>query len=216
LVDFRTEDQDDMCKRHQVRWTIIPKSEPQPWIACSGCGGLAPFRCSGKVRLNANGRRLDAWLIYKCTGCAKTWNRPLFERRNVRDIDPGVLDALQSNDPSWIRRQMFDLDALRRSSPRIDEFADCDVRREVLFEDPAWTQLEIDLRVPYPACLRLDRLLAAELGLSRSRLRLMVDSGRLRTEPSRADSLRRRIRDAMRVIVDRSDRDDIMIVGARS
>src|SRR5262245_59613650 len=55
LVDLRTEDQDDMCKTLRVRWTIIPKTAPQPWIACGGCGGLKAFQCSGKIRLNANG-----------------------------------------------------------------------------------------------------------------------------------------------------------------
>ena len=93
------EDQDDMCDTFRVRWTIIPQIAPQPWIACSGCGGLRAFQSSGKIRLNANGRRLDAWLIYKCLACEKTWNRPIFERQTVRDISPAVLDALQSNDP---------------------------------------------------------------------------------------------------------------------
>ncbi|MFC0803867.1 DUF1062 domain-containing protein [Ensifer sp. P24N7] len=81
-----------MCNTLQVRWTIIPLIPPQPWVACSGCGGVRAFESSNKIRLNANGRKLDAWLIYKCSTCDRTWNRPIFERRNVRDIRPAVLD----------------------------------------------------------------------------------------------------------------------------
>ena len=65
-----------------------PRTPPRPWLACSRCRGIKPFRCSEKFRLNANGKRLDAWLIYRCASCDNTWNRPVLERRNRRDIDP--------------------------------------------------------------------------------------------------------------------------------
>jgi hypothetical protein len=191
-----------MCDSIRVRWTIVPLTAPQPWLVCSGCGGLKPFQASGKTRLNANGRKLDAWLIYKCLACEKTWNRSIFERRNVRDIDPAVLDALQSNDPQWIRREAFNLDALRRSSPRIDEFPEVEIAREVRHEPPDWTKLEIELIVPLPTSTRLDRLLASELGVSRSRLQALHDGGTLRTNPDRADILRRRLKTGTQVTLD--------------
>ena len=169
-MDFRTEDQDGMCSALQVRWTIVPKIAPQPRIACSGCGGLKAFGSSNKIRLNANGRKLDAWLIYKCVTCDKTWNRPILERQNIRDIDPAVLEALQSNDPDWIRAQTFNLEALRRRSQRIEEFPDYEIRQELLRDARDWEHLDIELSVPLPTSTRLDRLLASELGMSRARL----------------------------------------------
>jgi hypothetical protein len=186
----------------QIRWTIIPRFAPQPWIVCRGCGGLRAFQSSNKIRLNANGRKLDAWLIYKCMACDKTWNRPIFERRNVRDINPTVLEALQSNDPIWIRRETFNLEALRRKSQRIDEFPEFEVRKEVLRDAANREHLQIELSVPLPTCTRLDRLLATELGISRTRLRALHESASLRTHPDRTDILRRRIRTGIRVTVD--------------
>nr|ABD74838.1 conserved hypothetical protein [Sinorhizobium arboris LMG 14919] len=194
----------------QVRWTIVPVIPPRPWVACSGCGGLRAFQSSNKIRLNANGRKLDAWLIYKCLTCDRTWNRPIFERRNVRNISPAVLDALQSNDPSWIRAETFNLEALRRKSQRIDEFSDFEVRKELLNEAADWEHLEIELSVPLPSSTRLDRLLALELGISRSQLSALHQNALLRTKPDRSDILRRRIRSGIRVTVDLSamaDRD---------
>ncbi|MEZ2131383.1 DUF1062 domain-containing protein [Sinorhizobium sp. CB9] len=201
-----------MCNILQVQWTIVPRFAPQPWIACNGCGGLRPFRCSGKIRLNANGRKLDAWLIYKCSTCDKTWNRPIFERQNVRDIHPETLEAMQSNDPGWIRTQAFDLAALRRKSQRIDEFADVDVQKALLCSAEGWTMLEIRLVVPLPASMRLDRLLATELGLSRSWLQALDGAGRLQADPNRKDALRRPPKNQSRIRLDFSDEIDRLSV----
>jgi hypothetical protein len=189
-----------MCSILRVRWTIAPRIAPQPWIACSGCGSSRPFLSSGRIRLNANGKRLDAWLIYRCLACEKPWNRPLFERRHVRDIDRAMLDALHSNDPDWVRTQEFDIDALRRRTRQVAEFADVDISKEVLNEPGASaTALEIELLVPLFTSLRLDRLLTTELRLSRSRLNALYEEGRLRIDPDRKDVLRRRIRQGTRI-----------------
>ena len=201
-----------MCNALQVRWTVVPKIAPQPWIACSGCGGLRAFRSSNKARLNANGRKLDAWLIYKCTTCDKTWNRPVFERRNVHDIEPAVLEALQSNDPDWIRTETFNLGALRRRSQRVDEFGEFDVQKQLLHDALKWKHLKIELSVPYPTSTRLDRLLATELGLSRSQLSTLHENALLRTNTNLAGVLRRRIRSGTRVTVDLSDTADRELV----
>lgn len=197
-----------MCNSLRVRWTIIPQTTHQPWIACGGCGGLRPFRSSGKIRLNANGRKLDAWLIYRCSICEKTWNRPIFERQTVRDIDPPVLEALQSNDPLWIQATAFNLEGLRGRSPRIDEATTFDIEKALLFEAPDWTRLELDLMVPFSASLRLDRLLASGLNISRARLQRLHEEGVLRVEPVHADILRRRIKTGMRIAIDLSGEAD--------
>ena len=185
-----------------VRWTIVPAIAPQPHIACSTCGGLRPFKSSDRLRLNANGKKLDAWLIYKCTLCEKTWNRPLFERKNVRDIDPTTLQALQTNDAQWARRHAFDIEALRRKAQRIDSFAECTVHKAVLAENAGWNSLQICLSVPMPCQLRLDGLLATELNLSRSRLQALHAAGTVHIHPEHKDTLRRPARDGGRVVID--------------
>ncbi|MDX3929169.1 MAG: DUF1062 domain-containing protein [Shinella sp.] len=202
-----------MCNILQVQWTIVPQVAPQPWIVCNGCGGPNPFKSSGKLRLNANGKKLDAWLIYRCSTCDKTWNRVIFERRSIREIDPATLEALQSNDPDWVRSRAFDIDALRGKSRRIDEFADIDIRKAVLCSAQDWVTLEIVMKVPLAAAIRLDRLLATELEISRSRLQALCGKGKLRTDPVRKDMLRRRPKDGLRVVLDLSGETDRQSVG---
>lgn len=190
-----------MCKSTLVRWTIIPRIAPRPWIACGGCGTLKPFLSSGKVRLNANGRKLDAWLVYKCLDCDRSWNRPLIERRALKEIDPATLEALHFSDPDWVRAREFDIDDLRRKAQRIDESAEVDIVRERLDDAGHAVMTVIELQAPLPVCIRLDRLLAMELGLSRSRFQSLYEQGKLTVEPDRKDVLRRPIRSGMRVTV---------------
>ncbi|NLS19828.1 DUF1062 domain-containing protein [Rhizobium sp. P40RR-XXII] len=202
-----------MCNILQVRWTISPRISPQPWIACSGCGSPRPFRSSGKVRLNANGKRLDAWLVYKCIDCEKTWNRTLFERRTVHDLTPSTLEALQRSDPDWVRAQEFDLDGLKRRAKRIEEPPDVIIRKEMIRAASDWTGLGIETAAEFPVNLRLDRLLASELAISRSRLEALRDGGKLKADPGRSDFLRHRPKGGMRISLDLSEVADRQAMG---
>lgn len=170
---------------------------------------MRAFQSSGKIRLNANGRKLDAWLIYKCVACDKTWNRSIFERQNVRDIDPEIYEALQSNDPGWIRAETFNLQALRRKAQRVDEFDDYIVEKVTLQEDANWTQLVIELLALDQASTRLDRLLASELRISRSQLQKLNKEGSLQVDGDHAaNAMRRPIKRGTRVIIDLSREED--------
>jgi len=181
----------------RVQWTIIPRSAPEPWLNCNRCRGTTRFRTSGKIRLNANGKRVDAWLIYKCTSCDNTWNRPVLERRHVSTIDPHLLASLQANDPELSRRLAFE--TLPRKL-KVEHFDDATVRKEVVSESvrPA-CRLEIVCVVPETTGLRLDRLLATELRLSRSRIQNMQNAGHLAACP---EGLRRPLRDGLQVRIE--------------
>lgn len=195
-----------------VQWTIIPQTAPQPWLPCRRCGDIRPFSSSGKARVNANGKRIDAWLIYRCIDCDGTWNRPLLERRNVRSIDPDLLHALRTNDPEWTARLAFDLDDLRRSAERVEEFGDVEVRKNVVSGNPhSAAKMEIHLAAPSKTSLRVDRLLANELGLSRSRIQALHDKECLTATADR-HFMRRPAKHGMRIALDLSGESDRHLV----
>ncbi|WP_296740609.1 DUF1062 domain-containing protein [Mesorhizobium sp.] len=201
-----------------IRWTIAPAIAPRPLINCNRCGGIRPYRCSDKFRVNANGKRIDAWLIYRCVACDNSWNFTILERRNRRDIEPVLLAALESNEPALARRFAFDAAALRDRTGKIEEFADVAIRKQILGGDPEgatvfWLELRLDAATP----LRLDRLLAAEFGISRSRLQGWEER-KLTIEPDGIRALRKPARDRMAVRVDLSgeaDRDIIVASACR-
>jgi hypothetical protein len=176
----------------RIRWAITPKIAPQPLINCNRCGGLKAYRCSGKFRVNANGKRIDVWLIYRCVDCDSSWNFGILERCNRRDIEPARLAALESNDPALARHHAFDVVALRSRAARIEEFPEAAVYREILNGRPDnTTALELLVATEMPTSLRLGRLLASELCISRSRLQALEEKRLLVVAPDGVKALRK-------------------------
>ena len=181
----------------RVQWIIIARTAPQPWLACRRCGEPRRFRSSDKIRVNANGKRVDAWLIYKCTSCDNTWNRPILERRHVSTVEPHLLASLRASDSELSRRLAFEK---WRRKLKVEHFDDVTVRKKVVSENtqPAG-RLEIDCVVPELTGVRVDRLVANELRLSRSRIQNMQNAGHLAACPG---DLSRPLRDGLRVRVE--------------
>lgn len=137
-----------MCSILRMHWTIAPKTAPRPHINCNRCNSLKAYHSSGKFRVNANGKRIDAWLIYRCVDCDNSWNFCILERCNRRDIESALLHALESNDPALARRHAFDVVALRSRVGRVEEFPEAAVHKQVLGERPEnTTALELQLRL---------------------------------------------------------------------
>ena len=154
------------------------------------------------------------WLIYRCIDCDNSWNFGIFERCNRRDIEPTLLAALESNDPMLVRRHAFDVVALRNRVGRIEEFSDVAVRKQRLSDKgETVTTLEIRLVIEMPTSLRLDRLLANELGISRSRLQALEEVRLLVIVPDGAKALRKPAREGTTIRIDlagEADRDHII------
>ncbi|ESZ69288.1 hypothetical protein X727_17155 [Mesorhizobium sp. L103C119B0] len=196
-----------MSQHLAIRWAIAPEIAPRPLIHCNRCGAVKAYRCSDKFRVNANGKRIDVWLIYRCIDCDNSWNFGIFERCNRRDIEPTLLTALESNDPTLARHHAFDVVALRNRVGRVEEFSDVAVQKRSLGERGA-TTLEIRLGLEMPTSLRLDRLLAGELGISRSRLQALEEKRLLVFVPEGARALRKPARDGTAIRIDLADEPD--------
>ncbi|RWB02317.1 MAG: DUF1062 domain-containing protein [Mesorhizobium sp.] len=181
-----------MSGLQRIHWTIAPQTPPRPLISCNRCGTVKAYCSSGKFRVNANGKRIDVWLIYRCIDCDNSWNFGIFERCNRRDIDPTLLAALEHNDPALAHRHAFDVIALRNRIGRVEEFSDVSIHKRRLGDTgEAATVLEIQLGLEMPTSLRLDRLLAGELGISRSRLQALEERRLLIVDPDGAKALRK-------------------------
>ena len=163
-----------------VTWRVIPADPPLVWRHCRQCGGAQAFHCAGKFRTNLQKKQVDVWLIYRCGVCNQTWNCPVHERCRIGDIGQDAFEAFCSNAPDAVRRFAMDVDWLTRRADRV--LANGDVRVE---KSPAGRPvgdpdgIEIHLVANGDAGVRLDRLLAAHLGLSRSVVRRLARTGRL-------------------------------------
>jgi hypothetical protein len=187
----------------RIHWAIAPKTPPRPLINCNRCGTVKAYCSSGKFRVNANGKRIDVWLIYRCTDCDNSWNFGIFERCNRRDIEPALLQVLEGNDPALARRHAFDVVALRNRIGRVEEFPDVTVHKRRLGDArETATMLELQLGLEVPTSLRLDRLLAGELGISRSRLQALEEKRLLILGREGTKALRKPAREGMTIRID--------------
>ena len=155
-----------------------------------------------KFRTNAQKKRIDVWLIYRCSACDETWNLPIHERVAIDDIAPDTFEAIARNDPVLAQRYAFDLAHLTRHGLRIEESTAMAVRKVLLNgrqEDAAL--IEIVLALSSPCRIRLDRLLSSELGITRNQLRTLHECGVLHVSHA-AKPLRSPIVHGQRVSID--------------
>jgi hypothetical protein len=165
-----------------VRWRVAPAAVPRVLRHCPRCECERPFESSGRFRINAQKKRLDAWLIYGCGHCGRTWNLPVFERLNVRDVDPALLDRLHANCPVLAAERGSDVAVLARHVRGIEPAA-AEVGKEVVAGTAAARLLRIEIAFRGMQRLRLDRLLAAELRQSRACIARWVAAGTLTVLP---------------------------------
>ena len=103
--------------------------------------------------------------------------------------------------------------ALRSRVGRVEEFAEVAVHKQRLGDArESATVLELTLGLQMPTSLRLDRLLAGELGISRSRLQALEERRLLVVDPDGAKALRKPARDGTTIRIDLVGEPDRQII----
>ncbi len=82
---------------------------------CGGCGKKMAFVNTGKFRVNANGNRVDVWLIYQCEKCKHSWNLTIYERKRPTQIAPEEYELFLENDPDLAYKYGNDKGFLKRN-----------------------------------------------------------------------------------------------------
>lgn len=174
-----------------VTVTVASVAAPQIRRLCPRCRKSQLFASSGKFRVNANGKTLDCWLIYRCTLCDERWNYPIHERQPVKALDARELDALMQNDPAWAERHARDVARLRRLGVEIVPSPAIVVSCSGLSGIGSGL-VEIALVIEPGSEIRLDKLLAAVLRLQRAEIAALLVSGAMRIAPDNARAWKRR------------------------
>ena len=86
---------------------------------CGGCGKKQEFLNSGKFRVNANGNRVDVWLIYRCKKCKHSWNLTIYERRNPSKISSEEYELFMENDFELANQYGNDIEFLKRNNAEL-------------------------------------------------------------------------------------------------
>ena len=68
------------------------------YFRCGGCGKKQEFMNSCKFRVNANGKSVDVWLIYRCKKCGHSKNLTIYERTRPGKIPADLYECFVCND----------------------------------------------------------------------------------------------------------------------
>jgi hypothetical protein len=172
-----------------VVWQVIALATPLVARHCPRCGGVRPFASSDRFRINAQKRRLDVWLIYKCAHCQATWNLEVRNRCLPEDLPPALFACFQNNDQATAWTHAFDRALLDRAGARVDLEVPTRIDRPPF--PPPGISLTVELRFDHPCAVRLDRLVCRELAVSRSRLDQLAKQGLIRLVPDQSRAWRR-------------------------
>ncbi|MPY48759.1 DUF1062 domain-containing protein [Streptomyces acidicola] len=158
-------------------WVVAPTCLPLVLRRCHACAS-GRFRTSGKFRVNANHKLIDAWLLALCTVCGETAKLTVLERMNVRSVRPELLDRMHDNDPGLAAELLQDPVVRRRSrialdwenAWRLDTDGSDHLDREVI---------DISVRFAARIPVRPVRLIAEGCGLSRAEVERLITEGKL-------------------------------------
>jgi hypothetical protein len=163
-------------------WVIRELGLPTIVKACVSCRSTR-HHPTGKFRVNANGKLLDVWMLIGCELCGRTSKIPVHERIHVQALESERLLMFENNNPAMVRQLAMDGALAGKAAYRLDWSGTWELETDMPFYDlecgdPA--PLEVVVRFELPAPIRVEKLLTAGFGLSRSAVRGMVDSGRIR------------------------------------
>jgi hypothetical protein len=163
-------------------WVVKELALPAVVKTCVSCRSTR-HRPTGKFRVNANGKLLDVWMLIWCERCGRTSKIPVHERVHVQALASERLLMFENTDPVMVRRLVMDASLAGRAAYRLDWGGTWELETDLPFyeiEDEDAAPLEVVVRFELPAPVRAGKLLAAGFGLTRTAVRDMVGSGRIR------------------------------------
>lgn len=157
----------------KIIWEAGFASPPPVLRYCKKCRRKMEYASSGQFRVNAQGKNLDIWLIYKCPACEATWNAAVYSRVSPKALDPELLERFYANDEDLARMYAMNIDFLRRNGGEVG-MGEYEVRGEDLdFTEP----VEVHIIFKEPVKVKTGTLLRRKLGVSRKRFEELVADG---------------------------------------
>ena len=160
-----------------TEYRVMPETAFKIIRNCPGCTEKTHYRSTGSFRVNANGKRVDIWLIYQCEKCRHTYNLSLYERTNAADIPPGEYEKFQANDVGQAFYYGTDKGVFRRNRAEIAWEVIPYRLESVSGSEKTGRRVYVDN--PRALKVREDKIAAEILGISRNQVKELIRDERL-------------------------------------
>lgn len=166
----------------EIKYVIKPEESFTILRNCSGCGSKAVFHNTNCFRVNANGNKIDVWLIYQCSKCKHTFNLTIYERRRPESIEQQEYEEYLSNSSELALEYGTNSQFFARNKAEVDW---ANIKYMIVREES--TKAEDDqlfrkgdllaISNRYGLKIRTDKVVSEVLKLSRSKIKGLEESG---------------------------------------
>lgn len=173
----------------EIKYKIIPDKPFSIICNCSGCGSKTIYMNTRRFRVNANGSKLDVWLIYQCGRCKHTKNLAIYERQNSAKIPKEEYQRFLSNDEELALELGKDFGFFMKNRVEVaKESVSYHYETENDTENSSYQAGDLlIIKNPYELRIHMEKQAAEVLGLSRSRVRNLLEEGWLAVRKSGSD-----------------------------
>lgn len=166
----------------KIEYEIVLKNSFRIIRNCPKCGRKTYFQNTKKFRINANGNKLDIWLIYQCKECKHTLNLSIYERKKVSSVPKEEYQRFLDNDEQLAEMYGKNVQLFRKNKVTID-FEKVNYDFVKLHETMEYSDFEerniIAVNNPYQLNIRPEKQIAEILGMSRSQVKNMLEKGEI-------------------------------------
>ena len=149
---------------------------------CPKCGRKTHYINTKKFRVNANGNKLDVWLIYQCAECKQTLNLAIYERRKASSIPREEYQCFLGNDEQLAERYGQSMQLFRENKADIDwgrlQYGIVKVH-ESIEGGEGRERILVTVKNPDGLKIRLEKQIAMVLGLSRDQVKKLMVKGEI-------------------------------------
>ncbi|MDE6622695.1 MAG: DUF1062 domain-containing protein [Lachnospiraceae bacterium] len=160
-----------------IEYRINPTQSFTIRRSCSGCGQKSRFKNTGKFRVNANGSKLDVWLIYQCEKCRHTFNLTIYERQKNTSIPAGEYQRFLDNDEQLAEEYGRNHQLFQKNKAEIDTKTrnyELIQLQETMDETVYDNRTLIAVQNPYHLKIRPEKLVSEILGLSSNQVKKLI------------------------------------------
>lgn len=169
-----------MSYLRKIEYKIVLEDSFRVIRNCPKCGKKTPYQNTKKFRVNANGNKLDIWLIYQCAECKHTLNLAIYERRKASSIPKEEYQCFLDNDEQLAETYGKNMRLFQANKADIDfdklHYGLVKLH-ETIESSEIGEQIIITVKNPYQIKIHPEKQIAMVLGLSRNQVKSLLEKG---------------------------------------